>query len=266
MHRRRRITAEGSIADPSSLTLEAKNADAPPSAFFVGAVLVRSIRMGSGPFPGCADTEVAAHSIIETRRGESMFKRIVFVALLAASGSAMAAKDLSNIPLEWTPTQSFAEFGAVDLSGIGNVKVQFNGFTDVRKNPALIAENTEKQPVRQVTTRDNVAAFVTQHVKDSFSKAGINVVDNGGDFIVSGEVRDFFVNESDQYVGNVTVYVTLSNASGKVLWQGIAGGGANNFGRSYKADNYYETLSNAVLKLSNSMLNGPGFHSALQSH
>jgi hypothetical protein len=50
MHRRRRLTAEESIADPSSLTLEAKNADAPPSAFFVGAVLVRSIRMGSGPF------------------------------------------------------------------------------------------------------------------------------------------------------------------------------------------------------------------------
>ena len=81
-----------------------------------------------------------------------MFKRIVFVALLAASGSAMAAKDLSNIPLEWAPTQSFAEFGAVDLSGLGNAKVQFNGFTDVRKNPALIAENHEKQPVRQVTS------------------------------------------------------------------------------------------------------------------
>ena len=194
-----------------------------------------------------------------------MFKRIVFAALLVASGSAMASKDLSNIPLVWSPTQSFAEFGAVDLNGIGNVKVQFNGFTDVRKNPPLIAENHEKEPARQVTTKDNVAAFVTDHVKDTFSKAGINVVDSGGDVIVSGEIRDFFVNETEQYVGNVTVYVTMTNQSGKVLWQGVAGGGANNFGRSYKADNYYETLSNAVLKLSNSMLNSQGFRSAMQA-
>jgi len=195
-----------------------------------------------------------------------MLKRLVFVALLAVSGSAMASKDLSNIPLVWSPTQSFAEFGAVDLNGIGNVKVQFNGFTDVRKNPALIAENHEDDRVRQVTTKDNVASFVTDHVKDTFSKAGINVVDTGGDFVVSGEIRDLFVNETDQYVGNITVYVTLTDASGKVVWQGVAGGGANNFGRSYKADNYYETLSNAVLKLSNSLLNSPGFHGALQSH
>jgi hypothetical protein len=194
-----------------------------------------------------------------------MFKRIVFTALLVASGSAMASKDLSNIPLVWSPTQSFAEFGAVDLNGIGNVKVQFNGFTDVRKNPPLIAENHEKAPARQVTTKDNVAAFVTDHVKDTFSKAGIHVVDSGGDVIVSGEIRDFFVNETDQYVGNVTVYVTMTNQAGKVLWQGVAGGGANNFGRSYKADNYYETLSNAVLKLSNSMLSSQGFRSAMQA-
>lgn len=194
-----------------------------------------------------------------------MFKRMVFAALLVASGS-VAAKDLSNIPLVWSPTQSFAEFGAIDLNGIGNVKVQFNALTDARKNQALIAENHEKDPVRQVTTKDNVAGFVTDHLKETFGKAGLNVVDSGGDVIVSGEIRDFFVNETDQYVGNVTVYVTLTDASGKVLWQGIAGGGATNFGRSYKADNYYETLSNAVLKLSNSLLNSPGFHSALQSH
>lgn len=195
-----------------------------------------------------------------------MLKRLALVALLAVSSNAMASKELSNIPLVWSPTQSFAEFGAIDLNGIGNVKVQFNAFTDARKNLALIAENHEKEPPRQVTTKDNVASFLTDHVKETFGKAGLDVVDSGGDVVVSGEIRDFFVNETDQYVGNITVYVTLTNTSGKVLWQGVAGGGASNFGRSYKADNYYETLSNAVLKLSNSLLNSPGFHGALQVH
>ncbi|MHA6204036.1 hypothetical protein ACXU4B_06425 [Dyella soli] len=192
-------------------------------------------------------------------------KRVVFVALLAMSGSAMASKDLNNIPLVWSPTQSFAEFGAIDLNGLGNVKVQFNRFTDVRKNQALIAENHEKAQVRQVTTRDDVATYVTDHVKETFGKAGLSVVDSGGDVVVSGEIRDFFVNETDQYVGSITIYTTVTDAAGKVLWQGIAGGGATNFGRSYKADNYYETLSNAVLKTSNSMLNSPGFHHALEA-
>lgn len=194
-----------------------------------------------------------------------MLKRVVFVALLAVSGSAMASKDLSNIPLVWSPTQSFAEFGAVDLNGIGSAKVQFNKFTDVRKNPALIAENHEKAQVRQVTTKDDVATYVTDHVKETFGKAGLNVVESGGDVIVSGEIRDFFVNEGQEYVGNITIYTTVTDTAGKVLWQGVAGGGATNFGRSYKADNYYETLSNAVLKASNSLLNSPGFHHALEA-
>ena len=194
-----------------------------------------------------------------------MLKRVMFVSLLAVSGSAMASKELSNIPLVWSPTQSFAEFGAIDLNGIGNVKVQFNKFTDVRKNPALIAENHEKTQVRQVTTKDDVATYVGDHVKETFSKAGLSVVDSGGDVIVSGEIRDFFVNEGEEYVGSVTIYTTVTDAKGKVLWQGVAGGGASNFGRSYKADNYYETLSNSVLKASSSLLNSQGFHHALEA-
>jgi len=69
MHRRPRITAEKSIVDPLNLTLDARNADGCPSAFFVGELRIRSTRMGGGPFSGRADTEVTAHSIIEARRG-----------------------------------------------------------------------------------------------------------------------------------------------------------------------------------------------------
>jgi len=41
-------------------------------------------------------------------------------------------------------------------------------------------------------------------------------------------------------------------------------GGAENFGRSYKADNYYETLSNMVLRATYNLLANPGFHQAMQ--
>ena len=37
--------------------------------------------------------------------------------------------------------------------------------------------------------------------------------------------------------------VTARNSQGKQIWSGLIFGGAENFGRSYKADNYYETLS-----------------------
>src|SRR5579885_3211103 len=123
-----------------------------PALFNAGAFKALIADRMRGSPPGLrAGRNLCVNPSSKQGKGRSMLKRLVFIALLAVSGSAMASKDLSNIPLVWSPTQSFAEFGAIDLNGIGNVKVQFNGFTDVRKNPALIAENHEDDRVRQVT-------------------------------------------------------------------------------------------------------------------
>jgi len=53
---------------------------------------------------------------------------------------------------------------------------------------------------------------------------------------------------------------------GKTLWNGLASGEATRFGRSYKAENYYEVLSDAVVNTVSSMLQAVDFQKAISGH
>jgi hypothetical protein len=157
--------------------------------------------------------------------------------------------------------------GPVDISGpVLTTKVHFDTFVDTRQNPGLVGENREKPTnIRQMTTSTNVAEFVTEHLRDTMHAAGVQTADGAdADLTVSGELRQFFVTETDQYRGNLDLFVTVKNSKGKEVWSGVILGGADNFGRSYKADNYYETMSNMVLRATYNLLANPGFHQVLQ--
>jgi hypothetical protein len=198
-----------------------------------------------------------------------MNRRILFAAVLSvAVGSAFAApKLLDNVPLKWSPTQAFGSMGPVDISGpVLTTKVHFDTFVDTRQNPALVAENREKPAnIRQMTTSTNVAEFVTEHLRDTMHAVGVQTTDGAdADVTVSGELREFFVTETDQYRGNLGLFIRVKNSKGKEVWSGLILGGAENFGRSYRADNYYETMSNMVLRATYNLLANPGFHQTLQ--
>jgi hypothetical protein len=180
-----------------------------------------------------------------------------------AAAPARKRDRLENIPLVWKPTTSVAKLGAVDLTGLANSKLQIDPVTDNRSDPGFIGQNSEKQPARKVTTPDNVSAFVTDHMRKLFGSGGINVVDSGGTTVLKSEIQQFFVEETETYKGDVRLKVTLSDASGKQLWTGITGGTSTRFGRSYKAENYYETLSDSVIEAVYNLLQNPGFRAAL---
>jgi hypothetical protein len=115
-----------------------------------------------------------------------------------------------------------------------------------------------------VTTSTDVAAFVTDHVKESLRAAGLNIVDGPADITVSGELRQFFVTEMSTYKGEVSMIIHVKNSAGKEVWTGAVGGDAERFGRSYKAENYYEVMSDMVLRASFNLLSNPGFRETLQ--
>jgi hypothetical protein len=183
-----------------------------------------------------------------------------------AVGTAMAGADLQNVPLQWTPTSSFSSLGTIDLSGnTVATSIHFDAFVDTRENPALVAENREKaNKYRQMTTTTDVGAFVTDHFKGSLHAAGLNIVDGAGDVNVSGEVREFFVTETTTYKGEISVLIHVKDRAGKELWTGVVGGSAERFGRSYKAENYFEVISDMVLQASYNLISSPGFHAVLQ--
>jgi hypothetical protein len=181
-------------------------------------------------------------------------------------GSAFGSPDLVNIPLNWTPTITFASMGTIDLSGnILATSIHLEALADARQNSALIAENRENaSKFRQVTTSSDVAAFVTSHLKESLHSAGLNIVDGAADVTISGELRQFFVTETSTYMGEVSMLIHVSNSAGKEVWTGLVGGNSERFGRSYKADNYYETISDMVLRAGYNLLSNQGFRDTLQ--
>ena len=194
---------------------------------------------------------------------------LAFLACLVVSTAAGAAPAvLENIPLKWSPTSTLAEMGQVDLTAPDlAVKVHFDTLVDARQNPTLIAMNTEKpDKPRQVTTSGDVGAFLTEHLKDTLRGAGLSVVDGPGDVTMSGEIRQFFVNEVNVYRGEVSIVIHVKNSAGKEIWSGMVGGDAERFGRSYRADNYYEVLSDTLLRAAHNLLANPGFHEALEKH
>jgi hypothetical protein len=198
-----------------------------------------------------------------------MTRTIVSAAVLSiVIGTATAApKSLENVPLQWSPTQSLAEMGPIDLSGpVLTTRIHFDTFVDARQEPGLVGENREKPAnIRRVTTSANVGEFVTQHIRDTLHGLGVQTVaGTDADLFVSGEVKEFFVTETSQYRGALGIFVTVKNSNGKEVWSGLILGGADNFGRSYKAINYYETISNMVLRATYNLIANPGFHQVLQ--
>lgn len=192
-----------------------------------------------------------------------------FLASLLIDAAAFAApKTLENIPLKWTPTTTLAELGPVDLSGaMLTAKIHFESLVDTRQNPTLIAENREKpDKVRTVTTSSDVAGFVNEHLQASLRSAGLNIVEGPADIVVSGEIRQFFVTEVNTYNGGISLLLHIKNSVGKELWSGTVNGEAGHFGRSYRADNYYETFSDMVLSAAHTLLGTGGFRDAVLAH
>lgn len=201
-----------------------------------------------------------------------MSHRIAAAGLLACfmlCGAAIASPTLlQNIALKWTPTQALSEMGPVDVSGpLLTVKIHIDAFADTRQDPAAIGENREKAgKFLPVTTSGDVAAFVTEHFREVLRGAAVNIVDGPGDVTLSGDLRQFFVAETNLYHGDLSLLIHLKNAQGKELWSGVILGGSERFGRSYKADNYYETMSDMVMNAAHNLLTNAAFSTALAAH
>ena len=200
-------------------------------------------------------------------------RRVIIIALvligwaLCLGSTALAAQQpLSGIPLVWKPTSSASDYGIINLTGVSGVKIEIRSLEDAREKPDLIGENRDKEDkgiVLPVTTSEKPAAFITEHLQKIFSDAGLNVVTTGGDAVVSGEVKRYFVLETSTYQAEVTLSIAVKNRKGTLLWSGVAGGAAKRYGRSYKAENYYEALSDALMDASYKLLQNEAFTKAL---
>lgn len=182
--------------------------------------------------------------------------------LMGALTASSKAKILEHIPLLWRPTSAL-QLGTTQMSAS---TVTIAAFTDDRDNKELIGENREDDKPRPVTTTDDVGSFVSRNIRQLFDQAGVKTVDSGGEVIIKGEVKKFFVREESTYKSTVEIHLTVIGQDGKPLWSGLASGEATRFGRSYQAENYYEVLSDAVVNTVSSMLQATDFQRAMSGH
>jgi hypothetical protein len=184
-----------------------------------------------------------------------LFFTLAFLAGCAASPN--------NIPLVWKPErQHNAPPGAAPVDFF-KAKVKVAPMTDSRQNPKLIGENREGPTPKPATTSDDVAAFVTDHFKALLSGVGMTVVDSGESAIIKGDIQRFFVTETNRYSGEVRIDFLVTDPAGKTLWEGMTGGTSTRVGLSYRAENYYESLSDALAIATESLLREPGFEAAI---
>ena len=184
-----------------------------------------------------------------------------FVMLLVVALGAYAKTKtlLEHVPLQWKPTSEL-KLGTMEVS---QVPIQFETFQDARDDKQAIGENLEDDKPKPVTTTDDVGAFVSSHMRELFDRAGFKTVEGNGAVTIKGEVKQFFVRETATYKSEVTVHLTVVGHGGRTLWSGLASGDATRFGRSYKLENYYEVLSDAVVNAVSSMLESAEFKKAL---
>jgi hypothetical protein len=190
--------------------------------------------------------------------------RTIFGSLLLSVSLVAASKTrlLEHIPLQWKPTSDL-RLGAAQMTA---AQVIVATFTDGRDNKEVIGENREEDEPKPVTTSDDVGAFVSTHVRQLLNEAGIKTVDSNAAVTIQGDVRRFFVREGDTYKSDVAIHLTVIDQNGKTLWNGLASGEATRFGRSYRAENYYEVLSDAVVNTVSSMLQAAEFQRAISGH
>ncbi len=201
-----------------------------------------------------------------------MDKRIfwLWVPLILILGTPLWAgkevKELRDIPLEWKPTKDLRTFPAVDLTVFQKATLAVKPFKDLRKKPSEIGVNVDKRFSDReltVTTKDNVAEWLTYHFSRTLSNFDIQVNSEKANFFLEGDILKFLVVEESLYRAEVALKIRLLSKTNKILWEGMISGLNTRLGKSYLAVNYHETLSDAVLSAVHALLQQEAFKEAI---
>lgn len=175
-----------------------------------------------------------------------MFLRFLFLSLICSSFLYSAL--LKDVELKFKPTSSLSDYENMDLSGLSSISISLGNFSDEREKKELIGENREdedKGKVLPVTTTTSVSDFLKEIYKKILKDIGIKIVD-GSPTILEAKVVKFFVEEKNLYKAEVWLDIELKK-DGVLIFEERIMGSAKRFGRSYKLENYYEVLSDAII-------------------
>lgn len=169
-----------------------------------------------------------------------------------------------NIPLVWTPTTELGELDPIDLTGVTGTAIEIGEITDSRREDEEIGRNVEDSYPKLVTTQDSVVEFVRDKIGDLLFDMGFKVVKSDGEFRLEGELRKFYCEEDSTYKAETVMIVKLIDGSGNAVWESLITGDSTRWGRSYKDENYYESLADSLVEATHNIASSSDFRRALR--
>src|SRR5262249_35206447 len=110
-------------------------------------------------------------------------------------------------------------------------------------------------------------AFVQDGVARELTNAGIAVEPEAKSAtkILKLGLQRFWVDETSTYHSEILTAADLTDTAGEALWRGPGSGNKPKVGRSLSAENYQESLSDAVVDMVQNLLRNPTFVEALNA-
>ena len=187
-----------------------------------------------------------------------------FAALLGVyAGCNTGPKGPLSVPLEFRPAHSDPLTGSLPAT---DAKVHVEAVKDKRANKEEIGRNIEDAtPVPVYSSGKTPAEFLREVMTEELQKFGVTIADapEAADRIISVDLNKFYVEEGNNYRGEVAAIATVTDKGGKVLWKGPIGGEGKTFGRSLSPTNYQEAFSDATRRTVGSLVNNPKFADAI---
>jgi hypothetical protein len=185
---------------------------------------------------------------------------VVGAALLAG---CQRPKEL-RVPLDYRPTDR------IEVTGLKVPQTLRLAVTviDNRPDKSSIGQNSEgSPPVPIYPNEPSPDVFLRDAVAHEFANAGIPIESDAhrANKVLSLRLERLWAEETNTYKSSIATDAQLIDSSGRRLWQGKVTGGSERFGRSLSAENYQETLSDAVVNLVDNLLRNPAFVDALNA-
>jgi hypothetical protein len=187
-----------------------------------------------------------------------------FAMLLGVFAGCRGAKGPITVPLQFRPTHAEPLSGTISAT---DVKVHLEPVNDKRDNQEQIGRNVEGEtPIPVYAGADPPPAeFVHNVIEEELKNFGVELTDTpeAADRVIAVDLTKFWVEEGNNYKAEVKGTARVRDKGGHELWKGTVAGNGTGFGRSLKAVNYNEVLSDGTRRLVGSLLANPKFQEAL---
>lgn len=186
--------------------------------------------------------------------------RITFLAIAVcwAGVACGGAGDIQNLPLRWQGVENLPHPSGPVARAFAASPFSL-GLRDVRPDPAAVGVYQDSGFV--VRTSDNVGQYCTDRLGEMLVRAGAHL-EPSAPVVLEAELLDFQVVEGNTFEGTVRMRTTLRRG-GEPAWTKIYAGANHRWGRTHKAENFNESLSNSLADATQQLLNDDEFARAL---